>query len=141
MRTDYFIMDPTRCIYHMSVRIMAVDDEPDTVDLIILVLENEGYEVLPAYSGQDALDLLKDTKPDLILLDIMMEDIDGWGVYESIRKNDETKDIPVVMLTAKAQSIDKMIGLHVIGVDEYITKPFGHKELIEGIKKHLPGTG
>ncbi len=122
----------------MSVRIMAVDDEPDTVDLITLVLENEGYEVLPAYGGKDALDLLKDTKPDLILLDIMMEGIDGWGVYESIRKNDETKDIPVVMLTAKAQSIDKMIGLHVVGVDEYITKPFGHRELIDGIKKHLP---
>ena len=124
----------------MSVRIMAVDDEPDTVDLITLVLENEGYEVLPAYSGRDALDMLKDTKPDLILLDIMMEDIDGWGVYESIRKNEETKDIPVVMLTAKAQSIDKMIGLHVVGVDEYITKPFGHRELIDGIKKHLPVT-
>ena len=125
----------------MSVRIMAVDDEPDTVDLITLVLENAGYEVLPAYSGRDALDMLKDTKPDLILLDIMMEDIDGWGVYESIRKNDKTKDIPVVMLTAKAQSIDKMIGLHVVGVDGYITKPFGHRELIEGIKKHLPVTG
>ncbi len=125
----------------MRVRIMAVDDEPDTVDLITLVLENEGYEVLPAYGGRDALDMLKDTKPDLILLDIMMEDIDGWGVYESIRKNDKTKDIPVVMLTAKAQSIDKMIGLHVIGVDEYITKPFGHRELIDGIKKHLPATG
>jgi len=125
----------------MSVRIMAVDDEPDTVDLITLVLENEGYKVLPAYSGRDALEMLKDTKPDLILLDIMMEDIDGWGVYESIRKNEETKDIPVVMLTAKAQSIDKMIGLHVVGVDEYITKPFGHRELIDGIKKHLPVTG
>ncbi|MEA1895302.1 MAG: response regulator [Euryarchaeota archaeon] len=125
----------------MSVRIMAVDDEPDTVDLITLVLETAGYEVLPAYSGREALDLLKDTKPDLILLDIMMEDIDGWGVYDSIRKNNETKDIPVVMLTAKAQSIDKMIGLHVVGVDAYITKPFGHRELIDGIKKHLPVTG
>ena len=120
---------------------MVVDDEPDTVDLITLVLESEGYEVIPAYSGRGARDLLKNTKPDLILLDIMMEDIDGWGVYESIRKNDETKEIPVVMLTAKAQSIDKMIGLHVVGVNEYITKPFGHRELIDGIKKHLPRTG
>lgn len=72
----------------MSVRIMAVDDEPDTVDLVTLVLETEGYEVLPVYSGKDALDMLKNTKPDLILLDIMMEDIDGWGVYESIRRLD-----------------------------------------------------
>ena len=116
---------------------MVVDDEPDTVGLVTLVLESEGHEVMPAYNGKDALDMLNDTKPDLILLDIMMPDIDGWDVYRSIRENSETKDIPVVMLTAKAQSIDKMIGLHVIGADGYITKPFGRRELVNGVKKHL----
>jgi len=116
---------------------MVVDDEPDTVGLVTLVLESEGYEIMPAYNGKDALDMLNDTKPDLILLDIMMPDIDGWDVYRSIRENNETKDIPVVMLTAKAQSIDKMIGLHVIGADGYITKPFGRRELVDGVKKHL----
>ncbi|MHC1575707.1 MAG: response regulator [Candidatus Methanogasteraceae archaeon] len=121
----------------MSSKIMVVDDEPDTVGLVTLVLESEGHEVIPAYNGKDALDMLNDTKPDLILLDIMMPDIDGWDVYRSIRKNNETKDIPVVMLTAKAQSIDKMIGLHVIGADGYITKPFGRRELVDGVKKHL----
>ncbi len=121
----------------MSSKIMVVDDEPDTVGLVTLVLESEGHEVMPAYNGKDALDMLNDTKPDLILLDIMMPDIDGWDVYRSIRENSETKDIPVVMLTAKAQSIDKMIGLHVIGADGYITKPFGRRELVNGVKKHL----
>ena len=121
----------------MSSKIMVVDDEPDTVGLVTLVLESEGHEVMPAYNGKDALDMLNYAKPDLILLDIMMPDIDGWDVYRSIRENSETKDIPVVMLTAKAQSIDKMIGLHVIGADGYITKPFGRRELVDGVKKHL----
>lgn len=121
----------------MSAKIMIVDDEPDTVELVSLVLESEGYEVIPVYNGRDALNMLKDVKPDLILLDIMMPDVDGWNVYQSIRSNEETKDLPVVMLTAKAQSIDKMIGLHVVGVDGYITKPFGHRELTDGVKKHL----
>lgn len=116
---------------------MIIDDEPDTVDLVALVLTNEGYGIIPVYDGRSALDKLKEEKPDLILLDIMMPGIDGWGVYQAIRENEDTKDIPVVMLTAKSQSIDKMIGLHVVGVDGYITKPFGRRELIEGVKKHL----
>ncbi|HIE31194.1 MAG TPA: response regulator [Methanosarcinales archaeon] len=123
----------------MCAKIMIIDDEPDTVDLVALVLTNEGYEVIPMYDGRSALDRLEEEKPDLILLDIMMPDIDGWGVYQAIRKNEGTKGIPVVMLTAKSQSIDKMIGLHVVGVDGYITKPFGHRELIDGVKKHLEG--
>lgn len=121
----------------MSTKIMVVDDEPDTVDLVSLVLEDEGYEIMPAYTGREALDMLSDAKPDLILLDIMMPGIDGWNVYQSIRKNEKTKDLPVVMLTAKAQSIDKMIGLHVVGVDGYLTKPFGRMELIDCVKAHL----
>ena len=126
---------------YMSPKIMIVDDEPDNVHLVATVLENEGYEIISAYSGRSALDMLEseDALPDLILLDIMMPELDGWGVYRSIRGNKETKDIPVVMLTAKSQSIDKMIGLHVIGADGYITKPFGYRELVDGVKKHLDG--
>ncbi|MBN1134243.1 MAG: response regulator [Methanosarcinaceae archaeon] len=119
----------------MTKKIMVVDDEPDTVDLVKLVLETEGYEILVAYSGQEALDMIKINRPDLVLLDIMMPQMDGWMVRKKIVGNEETKDIPVVMLTAKAQPIDKMIGLHVIGVIDYITKPFGRKELIDSVKK------
>ncbi len=119
----------------MTKKIMVVDDEPDTVDLVKLVLETEGYEILVAYSGQEALDMIKVNRPDLVLLDIMMPQMDGWMVRKKIVGNEETKDIPVVMLTAKAQPIDKMIGLHVVGVTDYITKPFGRKELINSVKR------
>ena len=119
----------------MTKKIMVVDDEPDTVDLVKLVLETEGYEILVAYSGQEALDMIKINRPDLVLLDIMMPQMDGWTVRKKIVGNEDTKDIPVVMLTAKAQPIDKMIGLHVVGVTDYITKPFGRKELIDSVKR------
>lgn len=119
----------------MTKKIMVVDDEPDTVDLVKLVLETEGYEILVAYSGQEALDMIKVNPPDLVLLDIMMPQMDGWMVRKKIVGNEETKNIPVVMLTAKAQPIDKMIGLHVVGVTDYITKPFGRKELINSVKR------
>jgi len=121
----------------MTKKIMVVDDEPDTVDLVKLVLETEGYEVSVAYSGDEALDMIKANRPDFIFLDIMMPKMDGWAVRKKIVENEETKDIPVVMLTAKAQPIDKMIGLHVVGVTDYITKPFGRKELIDCVKKIL----
>lgn len=121
----------------MAKRIMIVDDEPDTVDLVKLVLETEGYETTAVYSGQEALEKINVERPDLVLLDIMMPQLDGWAVRKEIVENEDTKDIPVVMLTAKAQPLDKMIGLHVVGVTDYITKPFGRQELIDRVKKVL----
>ena len=102
-----------------------------------LVLETEGYQTVVAYSGIEALDKIKVERPDMILLDIMMPYMDGWTVRKHIVENEQTKDIPVVMLTVKAQGIDKMIGLYVVGVDDYIAKPFGRRELIESVKKVL----
>jgi two-component system response regulator VicR len=121
----------------LAKKIMIVDDEPDTVDLVKLVLETEGYETSAAYSGQDALDKISVERPDLVLLDIMMPHLDGWAVRKEIVENEDTKNIPVVMLTAKAQPLDKMIGLHVVGVTDYITKPFGLQELVDRVKKVL----
>ena len=118
-------------------KILVVDDEPDTVDLVKLVLETEGYQTSVAYNGEEALDKIKIDKPDLVLLDIMMPKMDGWAIRKKIIDNEETRDIPIVMLTAKAQPIDKMIGLHVVGVTDYITKPFGRQELIDSVKKAL----
>ncbi len=117
----------------MSKKIMVVDDEPDTVDLIKLVLETEGFEVVPAYSGRECLEKLESEKPAAVLLDIMMPEMDGWEVFKKIREKYE--DMPVAMLTVRNQDIDKMLGLHVLKVDDYITKPFGRKDLVERVKK------
>lgn len=125
----------------MANKIMIVDDEPDVVDLVKLVLKSEGYDVVTAYSGKEALDKIGGEMPDLVLLDIMMPQMDGWEVYNHIKSSSKTKDIPVAMLTAKSQSIDKMIGLHVVQVDDYITKPFGRAELLARVKKILSDKG
>jgi two-component system response regulator VicR len=125
----------------MANKIMVVDDEPDVVDLVKLVLESDGFRVVTAYSGKEALEKIDKEMPDLVLLDIMMPQMDGWEVYSRIRADPKTKDIPVAMLTAKSQSIDKMIGLHVVKVDDYITKPFGRSELLERVKRILKEKG
>jgi two-component system, OmpR family, response regulator VicR len=125
----------------MANKIMIVDDEPDVVDLVKLVLESDGFDVVTAYSGKEALDKIAQEMPDLVLLDIMMPQMDGWEVYSRIKANPKTKDIPVAMLTAKSQSIDKMIGLHIVKVDDYITKPFGRSELLERVKRILKEKG
>ncbi|KPQ43291.1 MAG: response regulator receiver [Candidatus Methanoperedens nitroreducens] len=114
---------------------MVVDDEPDTVDLIKLVLETEGFEVISAYSGKECLEKLKIEKPSMILLDLMMPGMDGWEVFHEIKKKYE--DIPVAILTVSDRDIDKMLGLHVLKADDYIIKPFGRQELIDRIRSIL----
>ncbi|MCX9089646.1 MAG: response regulator [Candidatus Methanoperedens sp.] len=116
-------------------KIMVVDDEPDTVDLIKLVLETEGFEVISAYSGKECLEKLKIEKPSMILLDLMMPGMDGWEVFHEIKKKYE--DIPVAILTVSDRDIDKMLGLHVLKADDYIIKPFGRQELIDRIRRIL----
>ncbi|MBE0521236.1 MAG: response regulator [Candidatus Methanoperedenaceae archaeon] len=118
-------------------KIMVVDDEPDTVDLVKLVLETEGFEVIPAYSGKECLKKLEAGIPDAILLDIMMPGMDGWEVFHKIRERYKDKDIPVAMLTVRDKDIDKMMGLHVLKASDYIIKPFGRNELIERVKNIL----
>ncbi len=112
---------------------MVVDDEPDTVDLIKLVLETEGFEVVSAYSGRECLEKLDVEKPAAVLLDIMMPEMDGWEVFHRIKE--KYKDLPVAILTVRDKDIDKMLGLHVLKADDYITKPFGRQELIDRVNK------
>lgn len=118
-------------------KIMVVDDEPDLLEVVKLILESDGYQVVTAGSGQEALDNIEKEKPDLVLLDIIMPKMDGWEVFSRIKSNPKTTSIPVIMLTAKDQRIDKLIGLHVVRVDDYITKPFGRSELLDRIKRVL----
>jgi len=114
-------------------KVMVVDDEPDTLELVKLVLESGGFEAVLANNGKEALDQIAALRPDLVLLDIMMPDMDGWDVFRKIKE--KYPGIPIAILTAKAQNIDKLLGLHVLKADDYITKPFGKNELIGKVKK------
>lgn len=114
-------------------RILVVDDERRMVGFIRLNLEQDGFEVIEAFNGTEALDRLRDSLPDLILLDVMMPDIDGFEVLRMIR---EISQVPVIMLTAKGEEDDKVKGLE-IGADDYVTKPFSPRELVSRVKAVL----
>jgi len=118
-------------------RILCIEDEPEMIELIKVILEKKGFEVRGAVGGKEGLEKAKSEKPDLILLDLMMPEIDGWEVYRQLKSDEELKDIPVIVVTARAQSIDKILGLHIAKVDDYITKPFGPNELVESINRVL----
>jgi len=117
--------------------ILCVEDEPEMIDLIRLILGRRGFDVKGATGGMEGLKMIHKEKPDLILLDLMMPDMDGWEVYQQIKANENTRDIPVIVVTAKAQSIDKVLGLHIAKVDDYIAKPFSPQELLSSIEKVL----
>ena len=110
--------------------ILVVDDEPRMIGFIRMNLELEDHQVVEAHSGLEALDALRTQLPDLVLLDVMMPDLDG---FETLRMLREFSDIPVIMLTAKGEETDKVLGLE-LGADDYITKPFGPRELSSRIK-------
>lgn len=120
-------------------KILVVDDEVNIVELIKMNLEGSGYEVIEAYTGMEAITQTDFFSPDLILLDLMLPDIDGLQVCRMLRKNIKTQDIPIIMVTAKSEEIDKVQGL-TIGADDYITKPFGVSELEARIKTVLRRT-
>ena len=103
---------------YLPTRVVCIEDEAELVDLIHLVLTRRGFEVIGALGGKEGLLAVAHSKPDLILLDLMMPDIDGWEVYRQLRANDETRNIPVIVVTSKSQSIDRMLGLDVAGVDD-----------------------
>ncbi len=121
------------------VKIVCIEDDPKTIDLVKLILKKEGFEVTGVINGRDGLAAIEEIRPDVVLLDLMMPDMDGWEVYQSMRANELMKDIPVIVLTAKAQSIDKVLGLHIAKVNDYITKPFSPSELIQSVRKVLSG--
>ena len=118
-------------------RVVCIEDEPEMIDLVRLILGRRGFEVVGANGGLEGLALVASEKPDLVLLDLMMPDMDGWEVYQRMKSDEALREIPVVVVTAKAQSIDKVLGLHIAKVDDYITKPFGPQELLESVEKIL----
>lgn len=114
-------------------KILIVDDEKDIVELIAYNLEREGFQVLRAYDGQTAWETTRLARPDMVLLDLMMPGLSGLEVCKRIRRHKETEMLPVIMLTAKTDQVDKILGLE-LGADDYVTKPFSVRELIARIR-------
>ena len=117
----------------MSKKVLIVDDEKAIVDILNHNLKREGYETVQAYDGEEAIEKVKEEKPDLILLDVMLPKMDGFTVCKTIR---QTSSIPIIMVTAKEDVVDKVIGLE-LGADDYITKPFSVREVLARVKANL----
>ncbi len=120
----------------MKPKILVVDDEPEAVELLEFNLKQAGYVVSTAGDGADALKRARTQTPDLIVLDVMLPEMDGFEICKSLRLDSGTAKIPIVMLTAKAAEIDRVLGLE-LGADDYLTKPFSPRELLLRIKKIL----
>ena len=117
-------------------KILVVDDEVDLLETIRFPLEIEGYNVLVAYNGEEALNQARKENPDLILLDLMLPKLDGYKVCRLLKFDERYKHIPILMLTAKTQEKDKVLGMET-GADEYITKPFDMDHLLKKVKEYL----
>lgn len=122
-------------------RLVYIEDEPEMIDLVHLILGRRGYTVMGANGGREGIELVRKELPDLVLLDLMMPDMDGWDVYHQIKSEEPTRDIPVIVITAKAQNIDKVLGLRIAKVEDYIAKPFSPQELLERVDEVLARQG
>ena len=116
--------------------ILAVDDEVNILELLKFNLTKEGYQVITATEGQQALKYAREEKPDLIILDIMLPGMDGYDVCRTLKADRETAGIPVIMLSAKGDVLDKVVGLE-LGAEDYVTKPFSPREMVARVKVHL----
>ena len=124
----------------MKIRILVVEDDPDLLELLYYNLQKEGYEVLTALRGSDAIKLLQEQEFDLVLLDVMLPDYDGFRIAQYIKENPSTHNTPVMFITAKDTERDKLKGFN-LGADDYITKPFSVKELLARVKAVLRRAG
>ncbi len=120
----------------MSQRILVVDDEPDLLELVRVNLERAGYDVTLASTGKEALARLRSEKPDLVVLDLMLPDHPGTEICREIRADAELAEVPVIMLTALSEEVDRVVGLE-LGADDYITKPFSPRELVLRVRAVL----
>jgi len=129
------ILERERRMEVINRKIVYIEDELDMIDLVRLILGQKGYEVVGAIGGREGLTIVRQELPVLVLLDLMMPDMDGWEVYQQMRAEEATREIPVIIITAKAQSIDKVLGLNIAKVDDYISKPFSPQELIDSVER------
>ena len=118
-------------------KVVCIDDDIDMITLIRLVLRHVELEFIGAVDGNAGLEAIRNSKPDLVLLDLMLPDIDGWQVCSRMKADRELKDIPVVVVTSKTGISDRRLGLAVFGVDDYVTKPFVNHELVRSVEEAL----
>ena len=118
--------------------IVCIEDEEEMIELVSLILVRHGYDVIGAMGGKIGLEKVAELRPDLVLLDLMMPEMDGWAVLQRMRADQELQDIPVVVVTAKANEIDRIFGLEIARVEGYITKPFGPNDLVRSVQRALP---
>jgi DNA-binding response OmpR family regulator len=118
-------------------KVVCIEDELEMIELVKLILGRHNFQVHGAVGGQQGLEKIAEVQPDLVLLDLMMPEMDGWEVFQKMKASEEMREIPVIVVTAKAQSIDRVLGLHIARVDDYITKPFGPQELLESVERVL----
>jgi len=114
--------------------VVCIEDEPDMIDLIRLILEHEGFKLIGALGGHEGLDTIRQVKPDLVLLDLMMPRMDGWEVYQWMKDDDELRSIPIIVVTVLERDIDRVRGLQ---VDDYVMKPFLPRELVRRVRNVL----
>jgi two-component system, OmpR family, response regulator VicR len=119
------------------LKVLYIEDDPEMIDLVRLILTRHGFVVAGANGGRQGLEKIAENPPDLILLDLMMPDLDGWDVYHQLKGTEITRTIPVIVITAKSQAVDRVLGLHIARVDDYISKPFRPQELLDSIEKVL----
>jgi len=121
----------------VAAQILCIDDEPGVVELVDLIMQKEGISVIGASNGAEGLALMRQSSPQIVLLDIMMPEMDGWDVFKEIKADPVLKDIPIVIVTARDSTFEEIIARDRAGVDDYITKPFTPKELRDSVKKVL----
>ena len=112
-------------------KVLIVEDDKDIADLVKLVLETEDFEVEAELNPESAYEKAKSSRPDAIMLDLLMPRMDGWTIFKQLREDHSFDNVPIAILTGKSQQVDQMVGLHIMNVDAYITKPFGKQELID----------
>ena len=123
----------------MSKHVLLVEDEPDLNETISFNLDSEGYEVASVFNGKDALKAIEKKKPDLILLDLMLPDMSGLEICRELRSSKKTKKIPIMMVTAKGEEVDRIVGFE-LGADDYIVKPFSIREFMLRVSAMLKRT-
>ena len=120
-----------------TFHILCIEDDTDAGELLAFILRRHGYDVTVATGGQAGIDALRQRRPDLVLLDLMMPQVDGWTVFGFMRADEHLKEVPVIAVTAKSHSIDRVIGLRMAQVDDYITKPYAPDDLLRRVARVL----